>query len=467
MGWQRASLAAAAAVAVAGLATGSRSAAAQYTPDWPSLNSRPLPGWYDEAKFGIFIHWGVFSVPSFGVSSGGASGEWFWADWQLYNEPAYVEYMAANYAPGFSYPEFAPGFTAEFWNPGAWAELFAAAGAKYVVLTSKHHEGFTNWPSATSWNWNAGSTGPHRDLVGNLTAAVKGAGLHMGLYHSLFEWFNPLYLADKAANFTTDAFVAGKTMPELYDLVNTYEPDVVWSDGDWEAPDSYWNSTEFLAWLYNSSPVRDTVVVNDRWGAGDTCVNGGFFTCTDRYNPGSLQNHKWENALTVDQFSWGYRRNANYSDYLTVPALLTQLVSTVACGGNMLLNVGPAHDGTIDAIFVDRLLGMGAWLAVNGDAIYATTPWRAQNDTAASVWYTATTTPAAVYATALAWPANNRLLLTVPITSAGTTVTMLGVAGSLNWTSLGSTGLVITLPSLTPATLPCQYAWSFRLTNVQ
>ena len=115
----------------------------------------------------------------------------------------------------------------------------------------RHHEGFTNWPSRYSFNWNSVDVGPARDLVGDLTDAVKNVGIRMGLYHSLLEWWHPLYMADKASGWKEQNFVWTKAMPELYELVSAYRPDIVWSDGDWEAPSSYWNSTDFLAWLYN------------------------------------------------------------------------------------------------------------------------------------------------------------------------------------------------------------------------
>lgn len=138
----------------------------KYLPTWDSIDSRPLPSWYDQDKIGIFVHWGVFSVPSFG-------SEWFWWSW-LGSSPnsATVEFMGKNYKPGFSYAEFGPQFTAEFYKPDDWADLFKKAGAKYVVLTSKHHEGYTLWPSANSWNWNAGDVGPKQDLVGILRCLV-------------------------------------------------------------------------------------------------------------------------------------------------------------------------------------------------------------------------------------------------------------------------------------------------------
>jgi len=421
--------------------------AQQYQPTWTSLDARPLPSWYDEAKFGIFIHWGVFSVPAYGCSGGGASGEWYW--WNLDGtkpSPCLVEWHNKTYGPNFQYEDFASMWKTSMFDPDAWAQLFAQSGAKYIVLTSKHHEGFCNWPSAQSWNWNSMDVGPHQDNVALVTNAVRKAGLKMGLYHSLFEWFNPLYLADRANGGKTTIYVNNTLMPQLMDIVNSYQPEIIWADGDWEMSSDYWNSREFLAWLYNESPVADSVVVNDRWGSDAECLHGGYYTCNDRYNPGKLIKHKWENCLTIDEHSWGYRKNADIADMLTIQDLLATLASTVSCGGNMLLNVGPTAEGMIIPVFAERLLQIGQWLEVNGDSIYSTIPWRAQNDTAANVWYTQNR-DGTVYAILLSWPNNNRVLLTEPNTTSQTGVYMLGYNNNqpLKWTGNGASGMTIML----------------------
>lgn len=360
-------------------------AQAQYTPDWKSVDSRPLPQWYDDAKFGIFIHWGVFSVPAY-------KNEWYW--WRLDGDknPDYIKFHEEMYGKDFKYADFGPMFTAKMWDPDHWASVFQKAGAKYVVLTSKHHEGFTNWPSNVSFNWNSMDIGPHRDLVGELTDAVRRKNLTMGLYHSLFEWFNPLYLQDKASGFKTRSFVEEKTMPELREIVNRYKPDLIWSDGDWEADsETYWKSPEFLAWLYNDSPVKDTVVTNDRWGQGCSLHHGGYYSGSDRQQPGpQLLSHKWENAMTVDRSTWGYSRKSNLDKYLSATAILSELSSSVAYGGNLLLNIGPTVDGLILPIFEERLMQVGNFLDINGQAIYATKPFAVQNETAINgAYYTA------------------------------------------------------------------------------
>jgi len=432
----------------------------RYEPTWESIDSRPLPGWYDEAKLGIFIHWGVFSVPSFG-------SEWFWYFWQGKKWHPYTDFMKKNYPPGFTYPDFAPQFTAEFYDPKQWAELFAASGAKYIVLTTKHHEGFTLWGSKNSFNWNAVDVGPHRDLVGDLADALrKNTDLHLGLYHSLFEWFNPLFREDAANVFTTNYFPTTKTLPELYDLILKYKPDVLWSDGDGDAPDKYWNATGFLAWLYNDSPVKDTVVTNDRWGKDTVCKHGGYYTCDDRYNPGHLVKHKWENCMTIDKHSWGYRREAVLSDYLTTQEIINTLVETVSCGGNMLVNVGPTRDGRIAPIFEQRLRELGQWMKVNGEAIYGSAPWRAQNDTVTpGLWYTYGPKEKAVYAILLSWPVDGSVVLGVPKASAGQTQVALVGYKELKWEPVAAGGVRVFLPPLSPPQMPCSWAWTLKLTG--
>lgn len=324
-----------------------------YTPDWNSLDTRPLPKWYDEAKVGIFIHWGVYSVPSYGT-------EWFWWYWKGTQVKDYVEYMDRCYKPGFTYQEFAKDFTAELFDPNEWAQIFEQSGAKYIVLTTKHHEGYTLWPSKYSFGWNSMEVGPHKDLVGELRdAVVKNTKLHFGIYHSLFEWFNPLHLKDKENNLATQEFVTNKVWPEMIELVERYKPDVFWSDGDQGPTDEYWKSKEFIAWLYNSSPVRRTVVTNDRWGEGTAGKHGDFYNFADRFNPGVLLGHKWENAFTIDERSWGHRDNAKYEDFMTSEEIIKEIVSTVSCNGNVLINVGPTRFGTIEPIFVERLTQMG------------------------------------------------------------------------------------------------------------
>ncbi|XP_063986522.1 plasma alpha-L-fucosidase-like [Diachasmimorpha longicaudata] len=426
-----------------------------FLPTWESLDTRALPKWYDNAKIGIFIHWGVYSVPSF-------HSEWFWNHWKTEKVTRELrDFMKKNYKPDFSYQDFARDFTAEFYDPNEWARLFEASGAKYVVLTSKHHEGYTLWPSKYSFSWNAMDVGPHRDLVGELADAVRAnTTLRFGLYHSFFEWYNPLYLEDKSNNFTSDKFMQSKVIPEMHEIVEKYKPEVFWSDGDGGTSEEYWKSKEFIAYLYNDSPVRDTVVVNDRWGTGTNCKHGDFYSCADRFNPGHLLPHKWENAMTIDKKSWGYRRNAALEDYMTTEELVQQLVSTISCGGNLLINVGPTKDGIIAPIFQDRLLGLGHWLKVNGEAIYNTSPWRAQNDTiTGDTWYTANVDSKTLYAIVLTWPEDDILELGALPLGQPLSFEILGHSGKIEWREVGDR-ILVNLPGIAHRGQP---AWTLKI----
>jgi len=373
-----------------------------------------------------------------------------------------IDFMTNNFKPNFTYADFASQFSAEFYDPEEWADIFKASGAKYIVLTSKHHEGFTLWPSKVSWNWNAKDVGPKRDLLGDLADAVRKANLRFGVYHSLFEWFNPLYLQDKDNMWKTQRFVNTKTRPELEELVNIYKPDVIWSDGDWEAPDTYWNSTDFLAWLYNDSPVKDTVVTNDRWGIGTSCKHGGYYSCEDRYNPGHLLTHKWENAMTIDKVSWGYRREAQLSDFLTTHELITTLAETVSCGGNLLINIGPTHDGRVVPIFEERLRQFGSWIAINGESIYGSSPWKHQNDTVSkNIWYTQK--EKTVYSIVLNWPQNNQIILGAVDSNIVNTITLIGAKGNLNF-SEAAVGTLVQFPQLSPES-GLQWAYVLKIST--
>ncbi len=347
--------------------------AARYEANWASLDTRPIPQWYKDAKFGIFIHWGVYSVPSWGKK--GTYAEWYWNYLHDPNNPT-RQFHDQNYGKDFPYENFAPMFKAELFNPQQWADVFARSGAKYVALTSKHHEGFCLWPSKEStrdWGraWNSVDTGPHRDLAGDLSAAVRAKGLKMGFYYSLYEWYNPIYKSD-FARFRDEHF-----FPQFKDLVTRYKPSIIFADGEWEHTSAEWHTPELMAWLYNDSGVGDDVVINDRWGNDTRGKHGGYYTTeyggfTD-FKADATAQHKWEENRGIGA-SFGYNRNEDYDNYRSTPELIRLLIGMVSQGGNLLLDIGPTADGRIPVIMQDRLIGMGEWLKVNGEAIYGTSP---------------------------------------------------------------------------------------------
>ena len=282
------------------------------------------------------------------------------------------DYHRQQYGADFDYKDFAPLFRAELFDADHWADVFLRSGAKYVVPTSKHHEGFALWPSreaSATWGrpWNAVEIGPKRDLLGELSKAVRAKGLKMGFYYSLYEWYNPLWLTDKPR------YVAEHMFPQFKDVVTRYEPSIIFSDGEWDLTSAEWRSPELLAWLFNESTVKNEVVVNDRWGKDSRHKHGGYWTT--EYTPGMADTaHPWEESRGMG-FSYGYNRAERLEHYRTGRELVTVLVDIVSRGGNLLLDIGPDADGTIPVIMEQRLAEIGAWLAVNGEAIYGTRPF--------------------------------------------------------------------------------------------
>jgi alpha-L-fucosidase len=352
-----------------------------YQPTWDSIDKRPCPPWFQDAKFGIFIHWGVYSVPAFAaphVAKQNPYAEWYWNSLTKgkSGDPggsATWDFHKRVYGANFEYQDFASMFRAELFDPDHWARVFERSGARYIVPTSKHHEGFALWPSAhadRTWKrpWNAVSTGPKRDLLGDLGKSVRARGLHMGFYYSLYEWYNPLWLSDKPR------YVREHMFPQFKDVVTRYKPDIIFSDGEWELTNDEWHTAELMAWLFNQSPARENVVIDDRWGKDTRHKHGGYYTT--EYTAG-LQTgaHPWEESRGMG-FSYGYNRMETLSDYHTSRELTLMLIDLVSRGGNLLLDIGPTADGRIPVIMEQRLTEMGDWLRANGEAIYGTRNWR-------------------------------------------------------------------------------------------
>lgn len=348
-----------------------------YDPTWESLDSRPVPNWFEDAKFGIFIHWGPYSVPAY--TPKGTYSEWY--QYWLQEETLFgngdfqgdevAQYHRDTYGD-MDYYEFGKMFKADLFQPEEWAKLFDKAGAKYVVFTTKHHDGYALWPSEEAndrgFPWNSAEIGPKKDLVGLLSKAVKDRGIKMGFYYSLYEWYHPWWQNDKPG------FVEDHFLPQVKDLVESYEPDLLWGDGEWDISAEVWKSKEFLAWLYNESPVKDKIVVNDRWGKDIRKNHGGYFTTEYEAEAGHF-NRPWEECRGMG-FSFGYNQNEDAEDYNSVQALVLMLTNIVSTGGNLLLDIGPDARGNIPPIMQDRLLKIGKWLEVNGEAIYGTRPWK-------------------------------------------------------------------------------------------
>ncbi len=474
--------------------------AQQYEADWKSLDQRPVADWFEDAKFGIFIHWGPYSVPSW--SPKGTYEEWY-LEWftsqSIFGNGNFTgqeipDFHKKTYGEDFNYIDFAKLWKAELYDPAQWASLFKRSGAKYVILTSKHHDGFALWPNEHStksrgYLWNSMATGPKRDLVGDYVKAMKDAGLKAGLYYSLYEWYHPWYKAG------LDKFVTEYYHPQFKHLVTNYEPDLIYADGEWEKDDSYWKSTELLAWLFNESPVKDDVVINDRWEKDQRHKHGGYFT-TEYLREEVKFNKPWEEIRGMG-LSFGYNRNEDIEDYNSPQMLVLMLVDIVSQGGNLCINVGPTAAGKIPVIMQERLLQIGEWLNVNGEAIYGTRKWKkpcqwSQGDrnfellqpgqsyvegdyilkqtvdqqpgkAVKELFFTSKEND--IYAISPKLP-KGQLIIKGVKPSKKTKITLLGLEGDLSYT-YEQGNLVVQVPALAYDEVPCLYAWSFKITNAR
>ncbi len=486
----------------------------KYEATWESLDSRQTPSWFQDSKFGIFIHWGLYSVPAW--SPRGTYAEWYWHakdglprkhSAAVARSQAVKEFHQRVYGEEFDYKDFRPLFTYELFQPAQWAKIFKRSGARYVVLTSKHHDGYCLWPSKEATEsfgtaWNTVESGPHRDLVGDLTQAVRAEGLKMGLYYSIWDWFNPFwpeiehpYAGKKNESVEGSAarkkYIHEVMYPQFKELVKNYQPALIFSDGDWWMDDEKWETRPLLAWLYNNAPNKDEVVINDRWGKVRG-KHGGYFTT--EYGAGFDDPEVlWEENRGIGM-SFGFNREESFDDYNSAKQLILMLVDTVSRGGNLLLDVGPTYDGRIPVIMEERLAQIGAWLDVNGEAIYGSRRWvkdaqwspgtmpvfskedhhsgdalrqstilpKPGNATREILF---TSNGRTVYAMSPGWPEGTSMVVRDVVSAENTEVSLLGVEKRLTWQQVGTT-ITIDLSEIGINDLPCDYVYTFKLTNI-
>lgn len=333
---------------------------AQYaTADWDSLRQRPYPEWFSEAKLGVFIHWGVYSVPAYGGAE--SYGEWFLRGLQTGNALR-TDFMKKNYGENFTYRDFAPLFKAELFDSDEWAEIFKQSGAGYIVLVSKHHDGYCLWPSKYAPGWNSVEVGPNRDLVGELATSVREKGLKFGLYYSLPEWDHPLHAWYSDPPDSIGKYVTQHMIPQFKELVGTYRPELLFTDGEWFNSAEQWHARELIGWYYDL--VGENAIVNDRWGHG---ADIGFLT--PEYSSGGLKTDRpWAEVRGLGR-SFGLNRNEKLSAYMSSTDLIHLFIRTVANGGGLIINVGPGADGQIPLLQQERLRDLGKWININQEAI--------------------------------------------------------------------------------------------------
>ncbi|MGB7285123.1 MAG: alpha-L-fucosidase [Candidatus Acidiferrum sp.] len=407
--------------------------------DWQSLQNYDAPEWYKDAKFGIFIHWGVYSVPAFG-------NEWYPRNMYIAGSEE-NKHQLATYGPldKFGYKDFIPMFKAEHFDPAAWARLFKEAGAKYVVPVAEHHDGFAMYDSGLS-DWTAAKMGPHRDVIGELAKAVRAEGLHFGasshrVEHNFFlgvgrsvtsdindpryaAFYGPAHTwlvnedATPLANdftYVSPAWTAD-WLARATEIVEKYHPDVMYFDWWIGQPSVRADLTRFAAFYYNSALKYSghAGVINYKEYA---MQEHSAVLDVERGQLGDIRPLYWQTDTSASNKSWGYIKNDTFK---SPQFIVDQLVDIVSKNGNLLLNIGPKSDGTIPEEVQAVLRDVGSWLKVNGDAIYGTRPWKIYGEGPTKVaagafhdTYTATYTAEdfrfttkgrALYAIELGWP---------------------------------------------------------------
>ncbi len=359
-----------------------------YQPNWNSLVTYPVAPWFRDAKFGIYTHWGPYSVPAYGPN-----GTWYpHRMYDLDSDIAAHHTAAWGHPSKFGYKDFIPMFTAEKFDPEQWADLFARSGAKFAGPVAEHHDGFSMWDSKLT-QWNSMNMGPKRDVVGELAKAYRAAGMKYitTFHHSHNWWFFPtwneafdcskaayagLYSRPHARGERPDAEYLDRWLGKLVEVVENYEPDLIWFDfGLGRIMESY--RKRFLAYYYNKSVEwgRDVVVTFKEFDSIYHLPPGAGVNDLEVGKKNNLTPYMWLTDTTVDAGPRGTWSHVTYIGFKAVERLIHNLVDRVSKNGYLLLNVGPRADGTIPEGAAEALEGMGKWLAVNGEAIYGTTPW--------------------------------------------------------------------------------------------
>ena len=467
-----------------------------YQPDWDSLKTHPTPKWYLDGKFGIFIHWGVYSVPAFG-------NEWYPRNMYLQGTPEF-EHHIATYGPQdrFGYKDFIPQFQAEKFDADAWADLFRRAGARFVVPVAEHHDGFPMYDSAIS-PWNAAKMGPKRDILRALGDSVRREGMVLGVSSHRAEhwWFmnggrafpsdvsDPAYAGfyGPATPITTQEWDSHDWQPRpdsayledwlnrCCELVDQYRPQLFWFD--WWIQQEVFQPylQQFAAYYYNrAAEWGQEVAINYKY---DSFAEGSAVLDIERGQLKEIRPYFWQNDTSISKNSWGY---VEKQDYKTATDLITDLVDIVSKNGALLLNIGPRADGMIPEPEQSILLEIGRWLDLNCDSIYNTRPWRiygegptevpegAFTDTQRQPYTSAdirfTTSGHALYATALAWPQEGELAIHALRTGSPHCtrqvhqVSLLGHPAPLQW-HRDEEALKVQVPP----NKPCEHAYVFKI----
>ena len=435
-------------------------------PSWDSLRvNYQVPEWFRDAKFGIFMHWGLYAVPAH-------ASEWY--EKHMYGNAPITQWHTEKFGPPdkFGYKDFIPMFTAAKWDPDAWAALFKEAGAKFIIPTAEHHDGFALWDSAAN-KYNAKQMGPHRDLIGDLAKAVRKQGLKFGVSNHGIEHFtfiqptqgqtNDLYdpqwkdfysVADRS-DAACEKFLE-RWVAQNIELIDQYQPDILWFDNGVNSRVFDAIKLKVAAYYYNRAAAWGKPV---SLSTKDHAYPAGSIMDFERSSraPKELTDYPWQ----VDEpvlYRFGYTEGSPIADAAHVVRLL---VESTAKNGGLLLNISPKADGTIPDDQQKLLRQIGGWLKVNGPAIYGTRPWKMPNE--GKVWFTAN--GKTLYAILSNWPGKEAVIPALAKNKIGgkvASVNLLGHSGALKY-SQDETGLHVTMPD----EKPCDYAFALEITGLE
>ncbi|MCG8555365.1 MAG: alpha-L-fucosidase [Proteobacteria bacterium] len=358
--------------------------------------------WWRQARFGMFIHWGVYAVPA-GRHKGKhieGNGEWIQKHGNI---------------PRAEYEKYAAGFNPVKYDPDAWVRLAKEAGMKYLVITSKHHDGFALWDTKVS-DWDVVDRTPYKkDLLAPLAQACKKHGLRFTVYHSILDWHHPA-MHDPKGGYSDNFIHAGRKQEyvdymkgQLKELMSGLDPAVLWFDGEWIA---WWTEEDGRDVYQLLRGLKPDIIINNRVGKGRKGMEGlskqghvgDFGTPEQQIPPTGLPGVDWESCMTMND-TWGFKHDDH--NWKSTETLVRNLIDIASKGGNYLLNVGPTAEGLIPAASVERLKGMGRWMKVNSDAIYGTTA----SPVKPPAWGRFTSKGDKLFAHVFDWPKDGRLEL--------------------------------------------------------
>jgi len=457
-------------------------AAKKFEENWESLSRHKVPQWFKDAKFGIYTHWGVYSVPAFG-------NEWYPRNMYRKDSREHKHHVA-TYGPlsKFGYKDFIPMFKAEKFDADEWAELFVQAGAKFAGPVAEHHDGFSMWASKVN-RWNVAAMGPKRDITGELVAALRKRGLKIiTSFHHAFniqgyyptvegtDTADPAY-ADLYGKFKDPKVAHERWLAKIKEVIDAYQPDQIWFDfGLGKIPDEY--KLRMAAYYYNHEAEwgRELIITRKH----NHLPEGVGVLDIERGKMDRLAEFLWQTDDSVATNTWGYTEQIHLKD---AEELIHELIDIVSKNGVLLLNVAPKSDGTISDDQKQLLLEIGKWLKVNGQAIYGTRTWRIHGEgprlydrgrglgrsARGQVRFTGedirfTRKGQTLYAICLGWPGKRMSLSSLIVKSAPVSakVTLLGYPKPLTY-SVEDGRLTVAVPNLSPAQRPCRYAYSFKL----